>query len=236
MARIALRTACSDGIVQVVTALRSLRRGLGLTQREHATLLGVPLNSLRMWDSGLRPVPLTVLARTEAEVAQRSRQLEPLTLNRLAAEFDVHVQTLQDAVRSGRLKAIFSTRSVFGRPKRLSTRAAVSDFMAIHYYRRPRPGQISSPPLPEVPSDFDRRLRRLRRRLHLSQSALAERIGAASKAVVYQWESRKRVPSPVFWQRVQKLQIPTSRGRRGTRLPRAQINREGAQRPLAAAR
>ena len=30
-------------------------------------------------------------------------------------------------------------------------------------------------------------------------------IGAAGKAVVYQWEARKRTPSPVFWQRVQEL-------------------------------
>jgi DNA-binding transcriptional regulator YiaG len=35
--------------------------------------------------------------------------------------------------------------------------------------------------------------------------ALAERVGAANKAVVYQWESRRRRPSPVLWQRVQTL-------------------------------
>jgi hypothetical protein len=46
-----------------------------------------------------------------------------------------------------------------------------------------------------VPVDYDRQLRSLRRALRLTQSALAERIGAANKAVVYQWESRKRVPS-----------------------------------------
>jgi hypothetical protein len=34
---------------------------------------------------------------------------------------------------------------------------------------------------------------------------LAEKIGAAGKAVVYQWESRKRKPSPVLWQRVERL-------------------------------
>jgi hypothetical protein len=35
------------------------------------------------------------------------------------------------------------------------------------------------------------------------------RIGAANKAVIYQWESRKRTLSPVFWQRV--LAIGTHR-------------------------
>ena len=30
-------------------------------------------------------------------------------------------------------------------------------------------------------------------------------IGAAGKAVVYQWEARKRCPSPVFWCRIMDL-------------------------------
>ena len=29
--------------------------------------------------------------------------------------------------------------------------------------------------------------------------------GAAGKAVIYQWESRKRQPSPVFWTRIDQL-------------------------------
>ena len=41
--------------------------------------------------------------------------------------------------------------------------------------------------------------------MRLTQGALAGRIGAAGKAVVYQWESRKRTPSPVLWQRVLDL-------------------------------
>ena len=35
---------------------------------------------------------------------------------------------------------------------------------------------------------------------------LAARVGAASKAVVYQWESGKRKPSSVFWLRVERAQ------------------------------
>ena len=39
----------------------------------------------------------------------------------------------------------------------------------------------------------------------LSQAQLATLVGAARKAVVYQWEARKRMPSPVFWQRITAL-------------------------------
>jgi len=38
-----------------------------------------------------------------------------------------------------------------------------------------------------IPSDCDRQLIRLRHTLRLTQSGLAARIGAAGKAVVYQW-------------------------------------------------
>jgi DNA-binding transcriptional regulator YiaG len=191
--------------LQTVTALRTLRRTLGLTQAGLAALLEVPLNSFRMWDSGLRPVPAVILDRTQTRVARHAHEAEPLPLRRLADELGVHVQTLQRAVRTGRLVASFSTRSVFGQPRRLATRAAAAQFMADHYHRRLAIGQTCTAPLPSVPIDYDHRLRSLRRRLQLSQAALAARVGAAGKAVVYQWESRKRTPSPVFWQRVQEL-------------------------------
>jgi len=44
-------------------------------------------------------------------------------------------------------------------------------------------------------------LRECRTRLGLSQKEMAER------AVIYQWESRKRCPSPVFWQRIEALAV-----------------------------
>ena len=53
-----------------------------------------------------------------------------------------------------------------------------------------------------VPADWAPRLRQVRADLGLTQTQLAQRIGAAGKAVVYQWESRKRRPSPVFWTRM----------------------------------
>jgi DNA-binding XRE family transcriptional regulator len=103
-------------------------------------------------------------------------------------------------------------RSAFGRPIRHASRAAGHQFIARHY--RCFSGQEVCPlPLPTVPDDYDDRLRGLRRRMRLTQAALARRIGAAGKAVVYQWESRKRTPSPVLWARVQALDSSRMDGR-----------------------
>ncbi len=43
---------------------------------------------------------------------------------------------------------------------------------------------------------------------HRDDHALARLVGAAGKAVVYQWEARKRTPSPLFWQRIIALRVP----------------------------
>ena len=62
-----------------------------------------------------------------------------------------------------------------------------------------------------VPENYAATVIGLRRRLGLSQEQLAAKVGAASKAVVYQWESGKRKPSPVFWLRIQHLQHRSNR-------------------------
>ena len=87
--------------------LRQLRRHADLSQRDFAGLLDVPLNTFRMWDSGLRP-----------------------------RNFRVHIRTLQAAVRTGRLAAQFSVKSVFGRsvplpcrPFRTTTRSSFGPFV-----------------------------------------------------------------------------------------------------------
>lgn len=67
--------------------------------------------------------------------------------------------------------------------------------------RRETPDEVNR----RAPEDFDRQLVALRTRLRISQTQLATRIGAAGKAVIYQWESRKRRPSPILWQRVSQL-------------------------------
>jgi len=185
--------------------LRQLRRSVDLGQREFAALLAVPLETLRTWDSGRRATPASVLSRAAAAVAHQQRQTTLLPLDQLAKELGVHIRTLQAAARTGRLAAHFSVRSAFGRPIRSASRADGEQFLLQHY--RCFSGQAICPrPLPIVPSDYDARLRALRQRLRLTQDGLARRIDAAGKAVVYQWESRKRTPSPVLWQRVIELE------------------------------
>ncbi len=196
-----------------MTALRELRRAADLSQRECAALIDVPVNTFRMWDSGLRPVPPRWFQRAQVAVTAHARNTEPLSLDQLAFELGIHQRTLRAAARTGRLAVQFALRSVFGRPVRYATRAAGLRFMETHY-RLFAGKQFCPAPLPSVPADFDERLRRLRRRLRFSQQALAHRVGAAGKAVVYQWESRKRVPAPVFWQKVEQLEQTSFTGRR----------------------
>jgi DNA-binding transcriptional regulator YiaG len=205
-------TGAADGIVcSAMNELRELRRTIGLGQREFAARLSMRLESFRPLDSGRRAVSVAVLQRARESVAHHQRQHERLPLRPQAKEFRVHVRPLQAAVRTGRLDAYFSVKSVFGRPRRLATRAAAEQFMATHY-RRFSGQEVCSAPLPTVPNDCDQQLRALRRRLRLTQDGLARRIGAAGKAVIYQWESRKRTPSPVLWQELMGLQARTSKG------------------------
>jgi DNA-binding transcriptional regulator YiaG len=199
-------TAATNGMVcAAINELRELRRAIGLGQREFAALLSIPLETFRPWDSGRRVVSVAVLQRAREVVSHYQRQHERLPLCQLAKELHVHIRTLQAAVRTGRLTAHFAVQSVFGRPKRLATRAAAEQFMAMHY-RRYSGQEVCPAPLATVPSDYDEQLRALRRRLRLTQDGMARRIGAAGKAVIYQWEARKRTPSPVFWQRIRILE------------------------------
>jgi DNA-binding transcriptional regulator YiaG len=194
--------------------LRDLRRAVDLRQDEFAALLAVPLETLRTWDSGRRPPPAHVVQRARQVVAARPSDTELLSLDQLARELGVHQRTLRAAARTGRIDVQFSSKSVFGRPVRYATRAAGVRFMEAHY--RLFAGQQFCPaPLPSVPADFDERLKWLRRRLGFSQHELARRVGAAGKAVVYQWESRRRVPSPVFWRKVEELDAPLRSVARG---------------------
>ena len=184
--------------------LRELRRSVRLSQQACAEVLDVSLETFRTWDSGRRPVPAAEIQKARKTFADHARQTELLSLQQLAAELGVHVRTLRAAARTGRLETNFSVRSVFGHPLRMASRAASEKFKRT-YYRR-FAGQATCPaPLLAVPADYDRQLKRLRSRLKLSQQALAQRIGAAGKAIIYQWESRKRTPSPVFWRRIRAL-------------------------------
>src|SRR5262249_31722809 len=121
----------------------------------------------------------------------------------------VHERTLRAAARSGRLVVHFSSRSAYGRPVRLASRVAAAEFMRRYDGQcYSRYAARSSPPDISVPSDYGSQLRGLRHELRLTQSEFARRIGAAGKAVVYQWETR---PSPVFWRRVLELTMQKNR-------------------------
>jgi DNA-binding transcriptional regulator YiaG len=210
--------------------MRALRRTAGLLQREFADLLQVPINTLRMWDSGLRPVPSHVLLRARAAVAERARnaallaRAQPgipaianeravpadphasLTLATVARLIHVHVRTLNAAARDGRLWVTYDTRTTF---RSLRTRATLADaetFLRGYVEKGVWPKERPTPlTWDQIPPDYDAQIRRMRRRLRLTQAAFATRVGAAQKAVVYQWESRKRCPSPLFWQRIRGL-------------------------------
>jgi DNA-binding XRE family transcriptional regulator len=72
---------------------------------------------------------------------------------------------------------------------------------------------MRKPPIPtpiDLPEDYAERVILTRHALRMTLSEFAERIGAASKAVVYQWESGKRKPSSVFWARIVRMRSTLS--------------------------
>ena len=186
--------------------IRDLRLQLQLSQPQCAALLGVSAETYRTWDSGRRVVPEACLDHVRALVAANDPQ-RLWSLQALATELGVHVRTLRDAARSGRLAVTYENRVVFRNPVPRATIAAGRAFIE-RYYRQSYSRFAPKPRPPEqtrVPSDYAPRLVQVRRHLRLTQTALAEQIGAAGKAVVYQWESGRRRPSPVFWKRIEQL-------------------------------
>ena len=186
--------------------IRGVRLLLRLSQPQFAHLLGVSPETYRTWDSGRRLVPDAWLDKVRALAATNDPN-RLWSLSELATELGVHVRTLRNAARTGRLDVLYENRVVFQNPVPRATLAAGRRFME-RYYRRSYSRFAERPPVPRqssVPSDWNRRLVQIRSELRLTQTRLAEQIGAAGKAVVYQWESRKRKPSRVFWQRIETL-------------------------------
>ena len=173
-------------------------------------MLGVPPESYRTWDAGRRATPPKILARARALATHRDdHALLPLPV--LALLVGVHVKTLRSAARDGRLPVTYDTRTTFRRLRVRATFAAATQFRCAYYGRQVRPADRRQPlTWASVPEDYDEQIRAVRRARGLSQAQLATLVGAARKAVVYQWEARKRVPSPVFWQRLVQV------GRRDT--------------------
>ena len=185
--------------------LRECRIALGQSQSSFAAMLGVSPESYRTWDAGRRATPPKILARARALAMHRDEHT-PLPLPVLALLVGVHVKTLRSAARDGRLPVIYDTRTTFRRLRARATPAAARAFRR-SYYGRPVKLVDRRAPLTwaSVPDDYDVRIRALRRARGWSQAQLATLVGAARRAVVYQWEARKRTPSPLFWQRIAAL-------------------------------
>ena len=185
--------------------LRECRIALGQSQAAFAAMLGASPESYRTWDAGRRATPPQIMARALALATHRDEQvLLPLPV--IALLIGVHVKTLRAAARDGRLPVTYDTRTTFRRLRARATLADARAFRWSYYGRTVRPADRRAPlTWPSVPDDYDVRIRALRRTRGLTQAQLATLVGAAHKAVVYQWEARKRTPSPVFWQRLAAL-------------------------------
>ena len=157
-------------------------------------MLGVSPESYRTWDAGRRATPPKLLARARALATHRYAQaLLPLPV--LALLVGVHVKTLRAAARDGRLPVTYDTRTTFRRLRARATPAAARAFRRSYYGRTVRPDDRRAPlTWSTVPVDYDVRIRAVRRGLGLSQARFAARVGAARKAVVYQWKHGSAVP------------------------------------------
>ena len=185
--------------------LRECRIAVGKSQVAFAAMLGVSPESYRTWDAGRRVPPPKLLARARALATHRDDHgLLPLPV--LALLIGVHVKTLRAAARDGRLPVTYDNKTTFRRLRARTTPAAARAFRRSYYGRTVRPADRRAPlTWANVPEDYDVQIRVLRHARGLSQAQLATLVGAAQKAVVYQWEARKRTPSPVFWQRIAAL-------------------------------
>jgi DNA-binding XRE family transcriptional regulator len=145
------------------------------------------------------------MARTLANDGPDDR---PRGLPDLARLIGVSVYRLREAAKDGRLTVTYGNRVAFGRPVPRATRTAGEAYKRQYYGKKARWTPRPAPPVawPDVPADYDRQLIELRSRCRFSQAQLAVAVGAAGRAVVYQWESRRRVPSPILWGKILKLQ------------------------------
>lgn len=87
-----------------------MRRPADLSQQEFAALMHVPVNTFRMWDSGLRPTPPDAVQRARLAVTKHAPNTQFVSLDQLACELRVHARTLRAAACIGSLVVRFSSR------------------------------------------------------------------------------------------------------------------------------
>ena len=108
--------------------------------------------------------------------------------------------------RDGRLPVTYDNKTTFRRLRARATPAAAQLFRRSYFGRHVRRADRRQPlTWASVPRTTMRRFACFGRERGVSQAQFAAMIGAAGKAVVYQWEARKRCPSPVFWCRIRDL-------------------------------
>ena len=123
--------------------LRECREALALSQPAFAAELDVAVETYRVWDSGRRAAPEKILVRACALVAHRDDQeLLPLTI--LATLIAVHVRTLRQAARDGRLAVSYDTRTTFRSLRTRATPAAAKAFRLAYYGEDRSPSRWSS--------------------------------------------------------------------------------------------
>ena len=140
-----------------MTEMRALREAAGASQAAFGAQFGVTFETYRPWDTGRRPPPPEMLARAKVLAAAGPKRL--LSLPVLTSLLGVSVFRLREAARDGRVAVTYQKARWVTRPD--------------------PPGLLLTPPL-----DFDRRIVAVRRQLGLSQTQLAQRTGAAGKAVI----------------------------------------------------
>ena len=182
-------------------------------QAEFAAVLGVAAETYRTWDAGRRAVPEPWLNKARQLVA-REDPARLWSMEALAAELGVHVRTLRNAARSGTavrdvrasrlVRAPRAPSDACGRPRlcRAVLQAVLLPDRPDAYAPSAHPGACRLATTAAAGSG--------RPRTHPNPAGPADRGGG--KAVVYQWEARKRRPSPVFWTKIEHLR--TSGGRR----------------------
>ncbi len=111
-----------------------------------------------------------------------------------------------DASRRPRAPSATCARAAHRRARQNAAGVAARAFRRSYYRRMVHPDDRRTPlTWASVPRDYAEQIRALRRARGLSQAQLATLVGATRKAVVYQWETGKRMPSPVFWRRLAAL-------------------------------
>jgi len=121
------------------SALREIRKQLGLSQAEWATALGVAIETFRTFDTGRRTAPEAIVSQARRLKARRPPN-DRVPLQVLADELHVHVRTLRAAAHDGRLAVTFAPRPFFGKLTARATREAAGQFMAKWYRRTYGPG------------------------------------------------------------------------------------------------